>query len=394
MFFRRPAKSPARVPALLLCALAALMSASALSASRAQSGRILPPSAPQQTPTPAAAPAPVPPPAPEASPAPAPTSTANEDEDGEDVERIDTDLANVLLTATDKQRRFVTTIGQGDIRILEDGVPQQLLAFQRETDRPLSLAVLIDLSASQEGVLKDEQEAARIFIASVLRPRKDSVSVVSFTGVTRIEQPLTDDRDALNAAVERVKVLYNLKSPECNDEDVAEELRIRCLTAVWDSIIITNREILSHTPERTRRAIILLSDGDDTHSVPRVPYRAVEDAIKNTRSSMPSASATTALTWANSRRTTSATSRKRPAVAPYFRRTRRLDAAFAQIGQELRSQYLLPTRPPTKRPTVASAASKSRSPTTLRKQKLRLFYRQGYFARGATTKPRAAEARP
>ncbi len=385
MFFRRPVK-PARVPALLLlCALAALLSASALSAGRAQSGRILPPTAPQQMPTPS----PVPSPAPEATPAPAPTP--DEDEDGEDVERIDTDLANVLLTATDKQRRFVTTIGQGDIRLLEDGVPQQLLAFQRETDLPLSLAVLIDLSASQEGVLKDEQEAARTFIASVLRPGKDSASVVSFTGVTRIEQPLTDDRDALNSAVERVKVLYNLKSPECNDEDVAEELRIRCLTAVWDSIIVTNREILSHTPERTRRAIILLSDGDDTHSVPRVPYRAVEDAIKNNTVVYAIGIRDNSIDVGELKKDYLRNVSEETGGRAFFPKNKaELDAAFAQIGQELRSQYLLSYAPSNKTPDgrFRRVEVEIINPT-LRKQKLRLFYRQGYFARGATTPTQA-----
>ncbi|HEX8354820.1 MAG TPA: hypothetical protein VF611_18075, partial [Pyrinomonadaceae bacterium] len=62
--------------------------------------------------------------------------------DDEDVERVETDLTNVLFTAVDRNKRFVTALKQGDIRVLEDGVPQEVFTFQRETDRPLSLAIL------------------------------------------------------------------------------------------------------------------------------------------------------------------------------------------------------------------------------------------------------------
>src|SRR6266849_5289717 len=57
-----------------------------------------------------------------------------------DVIRTETDLTNLLFTATDKNNRYITTLQQNDIRVLEDGVPQKLFTFQRETDRPLSIA--------------------------------------------------------------------------------------------------------------------------------------------------------------------------------------------------------------------------------------------------------------
>jgi len=60
-----------------------------------------------------------------------------------DVIRTETDLTNLLFTATDKNNRYLTTLQQSDIRVLEDGVPQTLFTFQRETDRPLSVAFLI-----------------------------------------------------------------------------------------------------------------------------------------------------------------------------------------------------------------------------------------------------------
>ena len=102
--------------------------------------------------------------------------------DEDDVERVETDLTNILFTAVDRNKRFVTTLKQGDIRVLEDGVEQKLFTFQRETDRPLSLAILIDTSASQERTLPEEKSAAQQFVDTVIRPQKDEVAVLSFTG--------------------------------------------------------------------------------------------------------------------------------------------------------------------------------------------------------------------
>ena len=64
--------------------------------------------------------------------------------DQDDVIRVDTDVTNLPFTATDKERRFITTLRAEDVRVLEDGIPQTLFTFQRETDRPLAIAFLIE----------------------------------------------------------------------------------------------------------------------------------------------------------------------------------------------------------------------------------------------------------
>ena len=132
------------------------------------------------------------------TPAPAPTPAqrpprADEQQidDEDDVVRVETDLTNVLFTAVDKSKRFITTLKREDVRLLEDGVPQEITVFQRETDRALSLAILIDTSISQERTLPEEKSAAQRFVDSVIRPSKDEVAVLSFTGETTLEQGLT-----------------------------------------------------------------------------------------------------------------------------------------------------------------------------------------------------------
>src|SRR6266550_9321177 len=81
--------------------------------------------------------------------------------DQDDVIRVDTDLTNLLFTAVDKQNRFITTLKEEDLRLIEDGVSQNIVTFQRETDRPLSLAFLVDVSGSEERTLQIGRASCR-----------------------------------------------------------------------------------------------------------------------------------------------------------------------------------------------------------------------------------------
>src|ERR1043165_829203 len=90
----------------------------------------------------------------------------------DDVIRVDTDITNLPFTATDKQHRFITTLRAEDVRVLEDGVPQKLFTFQQETDRPLAIAFLIDVSLSQEATLPAEKAAVRTFVEKVIQSNK------------------------------------------------------------------------------------------------------------------------------------------------------------------------------------------------------------------------------
>src|SRR6476620_2691342 len=116
--------------------------------------------------------------------------------DQDDVIRVETDVTNLPFTATDKDHRFITTLRADDLRVLEDGVPQTLFTFQQETDRPLSIAFLIDVSLSQGSTLSEQKAAVRTFIEKVIRSNKDQVALIPFTGLAYLEQPLT--RDMLN----------------------------------------------------------------------------------------------------------------------------------------------------------------------------------------------------
>src|SRR5689334_19957133 len=87
-----------------------------------------------------------------ANPTPSPTPRSQDDETlrSDEVLRVETNLTNVFFTAADKHKRFVSSLKREDLRILEDGVPQQIFTFQQNIDLPLSLAILIDTSRSEE----------------------------------------------------------------------------------------------------------------------------------------------------------------------------------------------------------------------------------------------------
>jgi VWFA-related protein len=352
---------------LLALPLALLLSAAAFGARTREPAPPVQEHSLTQTPTPTSTPTPTP------SPTPTP-------EEAEEVFRIDTDLTSVLLSATDNKRRFVTTLRAEDLRLTEDGVEQQLASFEQETDTPLSLALLVDLSSSQAGVLPAERDAARAFIASVLKPR-DRASVFTFTGVARLDQPLTGERAPLEAVLDSLKPRFSEDSPECAPT-APEEGKLDCYTAVWDSIVIAIREVLARTPERTRRAIILLSDGDDTKSELRI-YHAVDYAVRHNtviyaigirdRRAREGALRPDHLREISESTGGRAFFPKRPADLP---------AAFAQIEQELRAQYLI-TYIPTNRArdgTFRRLQIDLINPQ-LKKRNLRLSYRQGYYAR-------------
>lgn len=364
-----------RLRRLLLALPLALLLSAAAPGARTQEPA---PAPPMQEPSPTQTPTPTPTP----TPSPSPTPTPEEAEPVEPVERIDSDLASVLLSATDKKRRFVTTLRPEDLRLTEDGAEQKIETFERETDAPLSLVLLVDTSASQEKVLKDEQEAASGFIRSVLRPAKDSAAVVSFTGITRIEAGLTSNTAPLYAAVNSLQVRWTDNSPECNDRDAPDDVRLRCLTGVWDSVLLSVREVLSKTPERTRRAIILLSDGDDTSSRVRL-YQAVEYTARHNVVVYPIGIRDKKFPYGEMRKDFLQNLADETGGRAFFpRRPEDLPAAFAQIEQELRAQYLI-TYTPTNRARDGSYRRLQIQVTNpqLRRQNLNLRYRQGYYAK-------------
>src|SRR5437762_13218420 len=95
----------------------------------------------------------------EPSPSPSPARSPRDElpQESDEVVRVETNLTNIFFTAADKNNRFINTLKREDIRILEDDNPQEVFTFQQNTDLPLSMAILIDTSASEERTLPEEK---------------------------------------------------------------------------------------------------------------------------------------------------------------------------------------------------------------------------------------------
>ncbi len=322
------------------------------------------------------------------TPRPTPSKPETDIDDDDDVLRVETDLTNVLFTAVDRNKRFITTIKQEDIHVFEDGVQQEIFTFQRETDRPLSLAILIDTSASQERTLPEEKSAAQRFVDSVIRPGKDEVAVLSFTGDTTLEQSLTGNASRVRRAIDRVEfvppsgyvgggVIVPGTPPISGGNQ-----RTAGSTAIWDAIWVTSKDVLSESSDKTRRAIILISDGVDTSSQYHLSD-AVDGALKSDAiiySVGIGDNFVDGVDEGSLRKIAERTGGR----AFFPKDETDLRTAFAQIQEELRSQYLVAYSPTKKTKDGSFRQVKIEVVNSeLRKQNLRLTYRQGYFAQTA-----------
>jgi len=317
----------------------------------------------------------------------------------DEVVRVDTSLTNVFFTAADKQKRFISNLKREDVRVLEDGAPQEIFTFQQSAELPLTLAVLIDCSGSEERTLPEEKAAARSFLESIMRPAKDEAAIVSFTGEVTLEQGLTGNVARLRRAIDQVEfvppsgyigggVVVGGTPPISGTQQT-----LAGSTAIWDAIWATSNELLTASAEHQRRAIILLTDGEDTISQVRM-QEAIERALK-----------VDALIYAIGigdryqfginegalKKITGSTGGR-----AYFPRNERdLRDAFAQIEHELREQYLIAYSPSNKtRDGSYRRVTIEVVNPDLRKDNLRLTYRPGYFAKTAGASPAEKPKKP
>ena len=326
-----------------------------------------------------------------AAKAASPTATPPVTDDDE-VIKVDTDVVNVLFTAQDRNRRLLTSLKQEDVKIFEDGKPQVIAAFSRQVDLPLSLAILIDVSASQERTLPEEKAAAISFLETVVRPAKDEVSVISFTGESTLEQGMTNNLARLRRAVERVRFIppsgYIGGGVIAGTPPISgDNGRAVGSTAIWDAVWVTSDEILGPAPERTRRAIILLTDGVNTYGKKKLDD-AVQAALKS-EAIIYSVGIGDNFYSGVDKGTLNKISERTGGRAYFPRDERELRDAFAQIQEEMRSQYLLAYEPSNQaRDGSYRKIEIQLVNPQLAKDKIKVTHRQGYFAKSELKKSR------
>ena len=311
---------------------------------------------------------------PAAKPTPPPDAVDSDPE----VIRVDTDLVNTVFTAVDQDRHFVTTLQANDVRVLENQTPQEISLFERETNRPLTIVILVDTSKSQERTLPDEKRAAKAFLNAVMRPAVDKVAVVSFTGAPTVQQDLTDSLPKLGRAIDRLKVEVPADNPECENVKSPQEDPL-CWTSVWDSVWASANEVLAKAPDNSRRAIVLLSDGDDTSSTIK-RQESIDSAVRN-NVAIYSIGIGDSEFYKIEKDSLEKLSNRTGGRAFFPGSETELQRAFAQIQEELRSQYVVAYSPKNKTRDGGRREVKLEIVNPeLRKRKLQLLYRQSYYA--------------
>ncbi len=187
--------------------------------------------------------------------------------------KVEVAVVNVLCSVRDKRGALVKDLTQEDFEIYEDGKRQQIRYFSRESDLPLTLGLLVDVSRSQERLIEAEKRAAAQFFAQVLR-KQDLAFLISFGSDVQLEQDLTNSQRLLRAALEGLRVRSDASGLHPGPVPTISRPRG---TVLFDAVYLAAREKLSG--EVGRKALVLITDGVDMGSRVK-PAEALEAAQK------------------------------------------------------------------------------------------------------------------
>lgn len=162
--------------------------------------------------------------------------------------RLEVNVVQVPLitTVTDGKGKFITDLKKENFRIFEDGKAQRIDAFARENERALSIALLADTSSSTHNYLNFERDAAKDFLARVVKPRKDRATIIGFANDAYMTADFTDDPETLSTGLKKLTAVGG--------------------TAAYDAVYHTVQKKLAKEEGDRRRMLILISDGYDTAS--------------------------------------------------------------------------------------------------------------------------------
>jgi len=265
---------------------------------------------------------------------------------------------NVVFTVTDRHGHYVKNLAKSDFSVIDDSRPaDQIRSFHNETELPLQVGLLVDASNSVRDRFKFEQESAIEFLNQTIRPKYDSAFIVGFDVTPEVTQDFTDNTESLSRGVRL--------------------LRPGGGTAMFDALYFSCRDKLLKAPRTgpLRRAIVLLSDGEDNQS-----HVTREEAIEMAqRAEVIVYTISTNISGMKGKgdkvleRIADATGGR--AFFPF--QLRDVANAFAEIQDELRSQYAVSYKPADFR---ADGKYRTIEIVAADRKNLHVRSRRGYFA--------------
>jgi Ca-activated chloride channel homolog len=231
---------------------------------------------------------------------------------------VDVKLVNIFVNVTDKNGAIVGGLTRDDFAVFEDGRPQQIAIFEKQSEVPLNLTLAIDTSGSVQKDMSEEEVAAKRFAQAILRPQ-DQMSVLQFATTVRELTPFTNKLGVIDRGL--------------------RQLRGDWATALYEAICVGSDRL---GRRQGRKVLVVISDGDDTAKT-ETYADALEAALRNevmiySIIDVPIESSAGRDTGGEHALITLA---EQTGGKHFYVDEGGLDKAFAQVSEDLRTQYLI-----------------------------------------------------
>ncbi|MEO7649359.1 MAG: VWA domain-containing protein, partial [Bryobacteraceae bacterium] len=289
--------------------------------------------------------------------------------------KVDVDVVSILCTVRDKRGGIASNLTKDDFTVFEDGKQQAITYFARETDLPLTIGLLVDVSGSQVRLIEDERHAASLFFQKVLR-KKDMAFLISFGAEAELLQDFTNSPRLLQSGLDRLRANSGVGGLHPGPVPTAGQPRG---TVMFDAVYLAAADQLKR--EVGRKAVVLITDGVDVGS--RLKREAAIEAAQKSdvilygiyyvdHAAYYGGGFIGGASDADLRRMTDDTGGRVMRVD----RRNSLQDIFAQLQEELRSQYAIGFTPANPR----KDGSFRKLEVKVRDKNLKVQTRKGYFA--------------
>jgi VWFA-related protein len=181
---------------------------------------------------------------------------------------VDARLVNIPVVVRDKKGALVQNLTKDEFSLQVDGHSQSIRYFDKDTNLPLTLGLLVDTSLSQRNVIDEEREASSVFLDEMMKTPKDQAFIIQFARQVELLQDLTNSRPKLQAALKEIDTPSPNAPPsdpdDSNNGNGSGRRHMGGGTTLYDSLFLASDEVMGK--QKGRKALIILSDGVDTAS--------------------------------------------------------------------------------------------------------------------------------